>query len=206
MKTENKTYNPKYFQKTIDLLQQTWDFTSHFKNLKNKSIPYNYYLEEVLIYCSYSRVIVNEKDEILGFIFAEMNETSSHLDIFKLKTRMFLSTLKGDFGQRRAAFSYFRQYTKECKQLYKGSTFDNEVYLLSVSPKAKGLGIGKKLINNYMAECRKNKIRKIGLQTGSDCNYHFYDHMGFKRESAIYTDMYEDGHEDENFFIYTKQA
>jgi ribosomal protein S18 acetylase RimI-like enzyme len=206
MKIENKPYNSNYFDKAIDLLKITWDFTLHFKNLKNSDVPYTYYLEEVLINCSYRRVIVNEKDELLGFIFAEMNEGSTKWNIFKLNTRIFFSTLKGNFGERRTAFSFFRQYVRDCKSLYAGSDFENEVYLLSVSPKAKGLEIGKKLINNYIKECRNNKVRKIGLQTASDCNYHFYDHMGFERESAIYTDMYEDGHEDDNFFIYTKEA
>ncbi len=206
MKIENKPYNSNYFDKAVDLLKETWDFTLHFKNLKDLDVPYNYYLQEVLINCSYCRILVDEKDQVLGFIFAEMHEKSNKWKLFKLNAKILISTLLGDFGKRSDAFSFFWQYSRDCKALYKGSRFDNEVYLLAVSQKAKGKGLGKKLINNYLKECRNNKISKIGLQTASDCNYNFYDYMGFERESSMYTDMYEPGKEDENFFIYTMKA
>ncbi|MGH4038090.1 MAG: GNAT family N-acetyltransferase [Sphaerochaeta sp.] len=159
-----------------------------------------------MIQCSYTRIVVNEKDQILGLIFAEMGKKKTKLKMLHLHAKILLSTLKGEFGNRLTALSFFRLYEKDCHTLYSEADFESEVYLLMVSPLAKGHGLGKSFIKQYLKDCREQGIKKIGLQTATDCDYHFYDHLGFKRESAISTELYDEGKEDENFFIYTKEA
>lgn len=206
MKIDCKQYDSNYHDKITDLLKLTWDFSLHFKNLKDNDVLYSLYFDGILIKCSYGKIVVDEKDQVLGVIFAEMNKKSNKWKMFKLNTKIFIGAIKGEYGERKAAFSFFNQYIRECKILYKRANFDNEVSLLMVSPLSKGMGLGKKMINNYREECKKNKISKIGLQTGSDCDYHFYEHLGFIRESSMYSDMYEKGIEEDNFFIYTIDA
>lgn len=206
MKIENKPYNSNYFDKIIDLLKETWDFTLHFNDLENSDVLYSLYFKKILSNCSYRRIVIDENDQVLGVIFAEMNERSNKFKLLQLNSKIVIETIKGNFGRKKTAFLFFKQYLKECKALYTKSNFDNEIFLLMISPHSKGMGLGRILVGKYIIECRKNKVKKIGLQTGADCDYHFYDHLGFKRESAMYTDMYIKGNEKENFFIYTKEA
>lgn len=204
MKLQNIEYNSNYFTQIMELLKKTWDFSLHFKNLKDENYLYGIYLKKVLINCSYKKVIVDESGKVQGSIFAQINNYSNRLKMFRLNTSIFFHVLKGSFGKRAVAFKFFHQYIRECNKLYEKPKFDREVYLLMVSSNTKGKGIGKLLIDDYVNECKKNSIKKIGLQTGADCDYRFYDHLGFTRENAIYTDMYIKGNEKENFFIYTK--
>ncbi len=205
MNLKNKEYEDKYFSQAVELISSTWDFTTHFENLKNENFPYKLYMKYTLLSCSYGRVIVDESDNLVAMFFGEIENSQNKLKIKIFELRIWLHAIFGNFGKRSVAISFFKKYQKECKKLYSGASFDKEVHLLAVSPLAKGKGLGKKLINEYINKCRKNNIKKIGLQTGADCNYRFYNHLGFDRESSIFSTMYIKGDERTNFFIYTKE-
>lgn len=197
-----KDYNNKYFEKCCELLAVNWDFYSHFDSVKNKSIPYKLYFKRTLIESSYKKIVVNDNDDLMGMIFAEITPRNKlYLTLYNIYVLWYL--LIGKLGKRRAAFKFLDKYRRTCKKLYSKASFDGELFLFVVSEKSRGLGIGKTLYKNYLKECKINNINKIGLQTGADCDYKIYDHLGFKRESALYTDMYIKGKEDTNFYIYT---
>ncbi|MBK5200803.1 MAG: GNAT family N-acetyltransferase [Spirochaetaceae bacterium] len=205
MNLTNKEYEDKHFDKAVELISATWDFTTHFKNLEKVNIPYIFYLKHILLSCSYKRVVVDEKDNLVGFFCAEIKDRKNAKSIKLLEYQIWLNALIGNFGNRRKAMEFFKKYQKECEELYSGASFDKEVHLLAVSPLCKGKGLGKKLINDYMKKCKTKNIKKIGLQTGSDCNYKFYNHLGFDRENSLFSTLYIQGIEEDNLFIYTKE-
>ena len=67
------------------------------------------------------------------------------------------------------------------QMLKKSKTFDSEVTLFVVHPKAQGQGIGKQLMNRFLKHIKTKDASNVFLFTDSDCTYQFYDRYGFER-------------------------
>ena len=69
-----------------------------------------------------------------------------------------------------------------------------EIRYLSVHPSYKRRGLGKKLINNIIKECKNEKIKRIFLEVSSKNTQalSFYEYFGFKTIS-IRKKYYKDG-------------
>lgn len=75
--------------------------------------------------------------------------------------------------------------------------------LLIVSPEARGLGIGRKLIDAVRAHLRKRGVAGYYLLTDDNCDVSFYDHMGLSREVRRRSEVTWPGEEpDADFGIY----
>lgn len=59
--------------------------------------------------------------------------------------------------------------------------FDGVLTLFAVEEAARGLGVGKTLLNGLMDYLVRQDVKRIYLYTDSTCNYKFYEHQGFER-------------------------
>jgi ribosomal protein S18 acetylase RimI-like enzyme len=64
-------------------------------------------------------------------------------------------------------------------------SFDTEVALFAVSPRAQGLGIGSNLFKYFLDQMKEKRIEKFFLYTDTTCNFGFYEHKGLKRQTAV---------------------
>lgn len=62
-----------------------------------------------------------------------------------------------------------------------GKTFDAELVLFATSSKARGLGVGTKLLHRFCVFLKNSGAQNLCLYTDSFCNYGYYDHIGYRR-------------------------
>ena len=86
--------------------------------------------------------------------------------------------------------SYNDANARLLKQCSNSSNVDGEIVFLAVNPKLQGKGIGSLLL----AELEKRaKGKRLILYTDDGCNYHFYEHKGFRKageEKIRYSDFF----------------
>ena len=86
--------------------------------------------------------------------------------------------------------SYNDANARLLKQCSNSSNVDGEIVFLTVNPKLPGKGIGSLLL----AELEKRaKGKRLILYTDDGCNYHFYEHKGFRKageEKIRYSDFF----------------
>ena len=58
-----------------------------------------------------------------------------------------------------------------------------EVVLLILSSSTKGKGCGRKLLEDFYNT--RNKSLPLIIMSDKDCNYHFYEHLGYKKIDEI---------------------
>ncbi|MGI5895354.1 MAG: GNAT family N-acetyltransferase [Oscillospiraceae bacterium] len=59
--------------------------------------------------------------------------------------------------------------------------FDGVLTLFAVSENCRGLGVGKRLLQELCNYLKEQHTRRIYLYTDDTCNYSFYEHQGFER-------------------------
>ena len=169
-----------------NLMQGTWLYEQIFPNMKKPINAYKFMLSSYLLESDYTKVAVrfdNDKnEEILGFIFGQ----TIKVNFFKCMQYFlfsFVSTvlwLCGQYGNRGDIFKLLQKMKQDEYELFADFTSkDAHLHLFFTSDKARGLGIGKKLFADFENYCKEKNNSKIVLVTDTDCNYGFYDHIGF---------------------------
>jgi len=204
-------YNRKYFNQSVKLMSDTWNFNKLFVGLKNKNMMNELYFKFSLIDANYNQVIIDEDENVCGFIFGKIdNKPQSKL---KILLNSFLPILKvlfnlviGNLGNRTKAINIFKQFINIEKDLT-ASRNKNDAYvnLFFVGSSLRGLGYGKKLMSNYEDTAKKLDCKRIYLYTDKGCNYGYYDHSGFKRIKEISSPVLEGYGDEPNGFAYIKQ-
>lgn len=85
--------------------------------------------------------------------------------------------------------SYNDANAKLLKQCSNSPKVDGEIIFLAVNPKFQGKGIGSLLLAELE---KKAKGKRLILYTDDGCNYHFYEHKGFRKageETIRYSDF-----------------
>jgi len=204
-------YNKKYFNQSVELMSDTWNFNKLFVGLKKKNMMNELYFKFSLLDANYNQVIIDEDNNVCGFIFGKIDK-KPHSKL-KIMLNSFLPILKvlfnlviGNLGNRKKAINIFKQFINIEKDLTANKN-KNDAYvnLFFVGSSLRGLGYGKKLMSNYTNAAKRLDCNRLYLYTDKGCNYGYYDHNGFKRIIEISSPVLEGYGEEPNGFAYIKQ-
>lgn len=195
------------YKQIIKLIDDAWNFDKFIDNKKSKEHMLKGFMRTALSNQNYTQ-IAEVDGEAVGLLFGRIPKSKGRAKSLKsmpiaLYHGIYLF-IKGknerkmlqDFGKMIVAYEKLRKNT--------GKKFDAEIVLFIVNSKCRGLGIGKELINNYLDYCNKQKVKSLYVMTDTNCNYGFYDHMGFTKEGSqkVTFDLYS-GAMEFDVFIYT---
>ena len=153
-------------------------------------------------------VYYRENGKLLGF--AGYSKNGSRKYAFRKKSAKFIrkclyksKTIK----DKQALVNYDETYDYVPEELK--DYFDGEVSILILDKKARGKGIGKKLLTDIFTLAKKDGLKNLQILTDDSCSYYIYETTGCKCvfETTIKSKEYgKDGKMyEEKAYIYEKE-
>lgn len=203
-------YNPSMRSECIELMRDTWNFESQLPDIRNKNLINSLFFDSAIIGMSYKEVIVDENGSVLGYLFGNvLSESRSRwrnaLDMGLFYCNVLWCFLRGEIGSMREIFKVFNDLDTVESQL-NSARRHNDAYvgLFFISSKLRGLGWGKRLIENFEAFGRSRGAERLYLWTDKSCNFGFYDHTGFARVVEVSSPLLAKFSAEPNGFAYTR--
>lgn len=170
------------------LVNKVWGLDKHFSPAGLAVFVQNLFVGMSAANSNFLKVI-EDNNTIVGLIFGKIekqkcykNSYSGILGFLKLIKQLF--TIKGvSFGEKYNLLKGIISHEKKRKKVE--SKKSSEVNLFAVHPDSQGKGYGKKLINEFIQTCKQYGVKRLVLETDADCNYGFYENIGFKHIASF---------------------
>lgn len=204
------TYYKKHQKQCVNIMNDTWDFTSLFKGRTNINIANKIFFKFAILDANYTQVILDDEDNVHGYIFGKIKNMHQLSIIVLIRSiSAFLigcfHYIVGHFGNRKNAKQCLKEYINlEAELTSKRNKDDAYVSLFLVESSLRGFGYGKKLMNNFEDIALNHGCKRIYLWTDKGCNYKYYDHTGFKRVMEVSSPILKSYGEEPNGFAYVK--
>ena len=168
------------------IIDQTWGFEKLYPDKAALDTALGIYFNQVLYGCSFGKAAILD-NKIVGVIFGSANgEKPKYRMMLEDSTKQILTLLTLPESYRKNIYEYtyklcgaYDELLESKADLYKG-TLD----FLIVSEEARGLKIGQKLWEEISLYFQKNNAESIYVFTDTNCNYGFYEHLGFSMKEA----------------------
>lgn len=163
------------------MLEEIWEidkFTAGNSKTANciiSSILYN-----DLITQNYSEIAVLDGN-VVGVLLARIKDSKNTHIIWTLKSLYYSLCLKV-FKKNKAGCMEYLKVEQSFKKLLVQNSFDSELIFFMVNDNLRGKGVGKSLLSHYLDKCRSNDVVNLCLVTDTQCNYEYYDRIGFTLE------------------------
>ena len=179
------------FPQSAELMWQQWYGGRDVDLLRALAVDeLLHYLEQA----SFAEV-VRRGDELLGLVVARHGAPDPKLAASLAPVRDRMDARFGDIAQTvPRTDSYYvevdahRDMLAEC-----GMPEDDMVLLLLVSPASRGLGLGRRLLDEARARMRDEGCSRFFLMSDNHSDYQFYDHIGMKRIAEDHSQDTGDG-------------
>ncbi|MGZ9586808.1 GNAT family N-acetyltransferase [Paenibacillus marinisediminis] len=144
-----------------------------------------FYLHSCLAESTYS-LVAEKGGKVIGVILGQADNDGTHwsnirhlLAMMYQYMMMTLMSIKDKTG-----VNDYKKVLNAYNQLIKGrkQDYDGTITLFIVTEESRGLGIGKTLVSLLIDYMKQQGVQHFYLFTDSNCNYGFYDHMGFVRQ------------------------
>lgn len=105
-----------------------------------------------------------------------------------IELRMMLRVISGSFGNIFRAIRLMAAFmTTELKLMLYDPRADAEITMLVVGEAHRGKGLGKELVDRFVAAARKQGAKSLSLYTDDQTsNWRFYEALGFKQVAKFY--------------------
>ncbi len=67
----------------------------------------------------------------------------------------------------------------------------SEIILFVVDPACQGIGIGKKLLSEFIAQCKSSGVKSVIVETNKLGASSFYEGVGFRHMGNFYSPLHE---------------
>lgn len=141
------------------------------------------FISPVLNKSTFGRVAILD-GEVIGVIFGSRDgETASCRLLQEDYTSELLKLLNLNDEERKLFIELTSMTNEAYSKLIRGkeNDFQGCLEFFAVSEAARGKGIGKKLLSEFVSYLRDTKATKIYVYTDTMSNYGFYEHNGFIR-------------------------
>lgn len=175
MRIETRNLIENDIESLIPVLLDTWDYDFR-SSLENRKKATELYLLHALSISDYKKVLLIDR-KVSGVITGQLE--CGYIDENYLKLYSTLSKKYRNDEEVNELCKYNDVLIKADEELT--STFNErqqEVVLLILSSLTKGKGCGKLLLEEF--DSKRDKSISVVLTSDTDCNYHFYEHFGYK--------------------------
>ena len=190
----------------VHMLMEEWNLGALESGAPHELCAFIYLLE--IIEETEKFVYYRENGKLLGFAGYSKNGSRKHAFRKKSAKEVRKCLYKSKkIKDKQALLNYDETYDYVPEELK--DYFDGEVSILILDKKARGKGIGKKLLTNIFTLAKKDGLKNLQILTDDSCSYYIYETTGCKRdfETTIKSKEYgEDGKMyEEKAYIYEKE-
>jgi GNAT superfamily N-acetyltransferase len=171
----------------MEMIDNAWHFDKYTDKPKSKEHMLKAFMRGVLLAQNYN-LIAELDGKAVGIICGKIPKLRGFLKNIKHLPSAVYHALCLNFGrdQRRILLGFKDMQMVYARLLKETKTkFGGELEFFVVHSKSQGLGVGKKLLNEYLQYCKEHDVKNIYLYTDVNCNYGFYEHHGFVRQGTL---------------------
>lgn len=199
------SYNKCYNEDIKNLIINEWFIEYPF----NKKVINKYatgYLYMYLAKSNYLKLVVNDDNKVIGFIFAKIGKVS-FFNTLKYNLKLFFSCFGLLFTKEgRRGLKINRITNKTNKVLFKDykKTYFNCIELLIVDKNTRGLGIGSSIVKELESFIKTSNNLPIYLFSDTYSNFNFYLHKGYTLLKELDVDFKVEGEDPSKYCIIGK--
>jgi GNAT superfamily N-acetyltransferase len=187
-----REYETEDFDACVELVNRVWDFDSKFEPQRLAQLFKMIYTAASLSESNFY-IVIEEKQNVKGFLFGKAGSSDLYKteysgvlgDVKILYQLLFLKEVK--IKKKLYYFKIALEHHSNRKKVNPKAV--NEVNLFAVNPTSQGKGYGRQLMDTFIDYCRKLGVERITLETDKECNYGFYDHLGFSVKGEFYSPL-----------------
>jgi len=196
--------------KIREIVGESWDWAYLFEKQEALEATLGLYLNMALHKSSFTKVAVFNNQPvgvIMGYVKGDEPIGRLLMDDSALYALMLLTATTKD---RKAIYEYLSKTLNTYDRLLEMADipYDASLVFLAVSKKVRGLNIGKHLWFELLDYFKQRSVQSAYLFSDTECNFGFYDHMGFTKRASLEADFVFNG-EPEDFeqtiFLYDFQ-
>ncbi len=187
-----RNYESSDFTSCVEIVNKVWDFDTRFKPSQLANLFKKVYVGGSLSGSNYA-YIIEDNHRVKGFLFGKLGDkklikTPCSGVLGQIQFLFSLLFMTGVTFKRKLNYLRIIGEHDQNRRTIEPSR-DDEVNLFAVDPDAQGKGYGKILMNQFIETGRKLKRERITLETDKECNYKFYDYLGFKIKGEFYSPL-----------------
>ena len=177
---------------SAQFVSKEWPVASILTN-KTKTVLFMHsYLELCRLSSSYMEVACIS-NKVVGLLFGKI-ETDCTLKV-KIESIFYsiivlIKIISGKYGKLSKPLLFVKNLiSTEIKYQQSSPKSDGEIVLFMVNSEYRGQGIGKTLMDRFVAVAKDKRVKRISLYTDTFCNWQFYEKYGFTRYSTFKNDL-----------------
>lgn len=167
------------------MIDEAWNISDSIESQETLNATLGLYLNRFLFNSTFGKVaIVN--GEVVGLILGNLNkEKPTYRMLIEDSTALSLALMKASETDRENISEFLSKTLQTNEELIKDriGDYQGSLELFVVSEKARGLKIGKRLWHELQSYFENHHTQAIYLYTDTTCNFRYYDHNGFIRQS-----------------------
>ncbi|WP_343083167.1 GNAT family N-acetyltransferase [Blautia producta] len=171
------------------LIDEVWNLNQFCDTEQGLEDSLNIYLQSSLLDISYGKAAILD-GKVVGILLGKDDSQKILFNRFAVLWRLVKSSVSLLFHSTRQ----MRQQLKNALKISKAEQemmgaqkkiFTGHIELLIVGKEARGLGIGKALVDDFISYTIHGNENALYVQTDTLCNYGFYEHQGFEQLDSI---------------------
>ena len=164
-----------------ELSVNAWPIVLMITDKENANLFMKAYVELSLLSADYSKVCC-DNGRVVGFLLGSIQEKNLTNQEKKIKRKLLRRFITGKYGRIKKIFHFlFAFILSEIKVKIFCSKFDGELVLFVVDKEYQGLGIGRKLLADFLSHASDKNLKTVYLYTDIESNWRFYEKYGFNK-------------------------
>lgn len=167
------------------IINEAWGVSNAVTSQETLDATLGIYLNRFLYKSTFGKVAIVD-GEVVGLILGNLiKEEPTYRMLMEDSTAHTLALMKASETDRENISEFLSKTSQTNGELIKDriGDYQGSIELLAVSEKARGLKIGKKLWHELQSYFENYHTKAIYLYTDTTCNFGFYNHNGFIRQS-----------------------
>jgi len=168
-----------------EIINEVWDFASLIQSDKVLDATLALYFNSVIMNATFAEVALFA-GELVGVIFGSIEGAKpKFLHMLENPSAITMTLMQASDDERRGICEYFGKQSAVYDELLElqNETYDGCLDFIILSERVQGKGVGKALWNSLTTYFKEHDVSKLYVFTDTDCNYGFYDHLGFTRRA-----------------------
>ena len=187
-----RNYEAGDLERCMELVNDAWDFDAHIGHPQASTLVKDWYVNGSLAESRHFRV-VEDDGVVAGLLFGAAGTGPLFDNGFGglrgglRQLWRFLRTPGWTPKERWVWLSAVRAHEARRRSVLPQS--DSEITLLAVDSAARGKGLGRQLMDDYLDLCRSLSKSRVTVETDLHSNFGFYEHYGFVRVATFDSPM-----------------